>query len=287
MPRHRHLLCWPGKINQTEVTRVALTPISRELHGKTRIRPISSFAFTAKETVVPIFGSEILLMSQEVPVVFLREADSFTINALLGVRAGQNLMLDPQGRWIGAHIPAAWRRGPFRLAQVAGEPADNPRLVLCIEDGSDQISETEGQPLFDESGAPSALISGATNLLSQMERDIRSTQAVCALLNEMGLIVPWPLDIVQPDGQTRRVADLFHIDESKIATLSGEDLVRLRDSGALAVIYAHLLSLSKIGLLGRLAKMAAEREQHQATLQKGNLNLDRAFGIVEDDPFIF
>ena len=56
---------------------------------------------------------------------------------------------------------------------------------------------------------------------------------------------------------------------------------------ALAVIYAHLLSLSKISLLGRLGKMAAEREQHQASLQKGNLNLDRAFGIVEDDPFIF
>jgi hypothetical protein len=33
--------------------------------------------------------------------------------------------------------------------------------------------------------------------------------------------------------------------------------------------------------------MASDREQHHAALQKGNLNLDRAFGIVEDDPFIF
>jgi uncharacterized protein YcbX len=45
--------------------------------------------------------------------------------------------------------------------------------------------------------------------------------------------------------------------------------------------------LSKISLLARLAKIAAEREQQAATLQKGNLNLDRTFGIVEDDPFIF
>jgi len=273
------------KINQTEVTRVALVPISRELHGKTRIRPISSFTFAATETVVPIYGSEIVLMSHEVPVVFIREADTFTTCALVGVRAGHNLMLDPQGRWIGTHVPAIWRRGAFRLGRVEGE--QEPRMVLCLEDSSDQISHTEGHPLFDESGAATALLSAATNLLSQLERDIRSTQAVCAVLNQMGLIVPWALEIAHPDGQKQRVADLFHIDESKIATLSGEDLVRLRDAGALAVIYAHLLSLSKISLLGRLAKMADEREQQKATLQKGNLNLDRAFGIVEDDPFIF
>jgi hypothetical protein len=97
----------------------------------------------------------------------------------------------------------------------------------------------------------------------------------------------WALDIAQPDGQKQRVTDLFRIDEAKIATLPGEDLVRLRDAGSLAVIYAHLLSLSKISLLARLAKIAAEREQQAATLQKGNLNLDRTFGIVEDDPFIF
>jgi len=266
---------------------VALVPISRDLHGKTRIRPISSFAFAAKTTVVPVYGNEIVLMSHELPVVFIREADSFVPSALVGIRAGQNLMIDPQGRWIGAHIPAVWRRGPFRLGRVEGEGEQEAKMILCLDDRSDLISETEGHPLFDETGAPAAMVSAATNLLSQLERDIRSTQAVCALLDEMGLIVPWALDIAQPDGQKQRVSDLFHIDEQKIATLSGEDLVRLRDAGTLAVIYAHLLSLSKISLLGRLAKIADERDQQQATLQKGNLNLDRAFGIVEDDPFIF
>ncbi len=266
---------------------MALVPISRETHGKTRIRPISSFAFAAKNTVVPVYGNEIVLMSHELPIVFVREANHFVPSALLGVKAGQNLMIDPQGRWIGAHIPAVWRRGPFRLGRVESEDDQEAKMILCLEDGSDLISETDGHPLFDDSGAPAAMISSATNLLSQLERDIRSTQTICALLDEMGLIVPWALDIAQSDGQKQRVSDLFHIDEKKIATLSGDDLVRLRDAGTLAVIYAHLLSLSKIGLLGRLAKIAEERERQQASLQKGNLNLDRAFGIVEDDPFIF
>lgn len=264
---------------------MALVPISRELHGKTRIRPIPSFAFAAKTTVVPVYGSEIVPISHELPIVFIREGDSFAPNALVGIRAGQNLLIDPQGRWIGAHIPAIWRRGPFRLARVEGE--QEPRMVLCLEDSSDLISETEGHPLFDEQGAPAAMVSAATTLLSQLERDIRTTQTVSALLDQVGLIVPWALEIAQPDGSKQRVSDLFHIDEAKIATLSGEDLVRLRDVGALPLIYAHLLSLSKIALLGRLAKIADERSQQQAALQKGNLNLDRAFGIVEDDPFIF
>jgi hypothetical protein len=103
----------------------------------------------------------------------------------------------------------------------------------------------------------------------------------------LGLIVPWALDITRPDGQKQRISDLFQVDESKIATLPGEDLVRLRDTGALPLIYAHLLSLPRVSTLGRLAKAANERDQQHAALQQGNLNLDRTFGIVEDDPFMF
>jgi hypothetical protein len=224
-------------------------------------------------------------MSHDVPVIFIRDATGFSPAALLGLRSGQNLLVDSQGRWIGAHIPAIWRRGPFRLARVEGE--QEPKMVLCLDDSSDLINETEGLPLFDESGNPSALIGTATTLLSQLERDIRLTQMVCAMLDQLGLIVPWALDVTQADGTTQRVSDLYQIDEAKIATLSGEDLLRVRDAGALSLIYAHLLSLSKISTLSRLAKAAEERAQQRAALDKGNVNLDRAFGIVEDDPFIF
>jgi hypothetical protein len=269
------------------VIRVTLVPISRELHGKTRVRPLPSFAFAARTTVVPVYGSEIVPMSHEVPIVFIREGDAFVPSALVGLRAGQNLMIDPRGRWIGTHIPAVWRRGPFRLARVANQEGGENRMVLCLDDSSDLISETEGNLLFDEHGAPSPLVSSATTLLSQLERDSQATRAICALIDRLGLIVPWNLDVAQADGTKQRVSDLYQVDESKIGTLTGEDLVHLRDAGALPLIYAHLLSLSKAGLLGRLAKIADELTQQQNAVQKGNLNLDRAFGIVEDDPFIF
>ena len=50
---------------------MAIVPISRDLHGKTRIRPFASFAFAARMTTVPVYGSEIVQMCHEVPVVFI------------------------------------------------------------------------------------------------------------------------------------------------------------------------------------------------------------------------
>lgn len=263
---------------------MALVPISRDLHAKIKIRPLTSFAFAAGSAAIPIYGGEIVAMSHEVPVAFMRDAGGFVTTALLGLRGGQNLLVDPQGRWIGAHIPAIWKRGPFRLAQVDGQDG---RMVLCLDDADPQINETEGLPLFDESGAPTALIESASTLLSQIERDSRATRAICALLSRLELLTPWNLEVTQIDGSTQRISDLYQVDEAKIGTLSAEALVELRDAGALPLIYAHLLSLSKVTLLGRLSKLADERAKQQATLQKGNLNLDQAFGIVEDDPFLF
>jgi hypothetical protein len=269
----------------SEVEQLALVPISPALHGKTKIRPMTNFSFTSTTTAVPVYGSEIVAMGYEVPVVFMRDAAGFAPAALLGLKAGQNLFLDPQGRWAGTHIPAIWRRGPFRLAQVEGEPGG--KMVLCLDDGSDQVNEAEGLPLFDETGAPSALLGSATTLLSQLQRDIQITRNVCAALDRLGLIVPWNLDITQADGTSARVNDLFQVDETRIGTLSAEELLEVRNAGALPLIYAHLLSLAKVKLLARLAQAAEERARQQAAVQKGNLNLDRAFGIVEDDPFLF
>jgi len=264
---------------------LALVPINRDLHGKTKIRPLASFAFASATTAVPVYGSEIITMGYEAPIIFTRGPAGLNPAALLGLHAGQNLFLDAQGRWIGSHIPAIWRRGPFRLAQVEGREEGN--MALCLDDSSEQVNEAEGTPLFDEAGAPTALVSSVSTMLSQLQRDIHITRAICALLDRLELIIPWNLDIPRADGTAVRVSDLLQVDESRIGALSAEELLEVRNAGALPLIYAHLLSLSKVHLLARLAKQAHERAQQQAAMQKGNLNLDRAFGIVEDDPFLF
>lgn len=262
-----------------------LVPISRETHATTRVSPLRSFAFVAQTTAVPLFGGEIVLFSHEIPVIFTRDGDSFMPAGLLGIRTGENLMVDDQGRWMGSAIPNFWKRGPFRLARVEGE--EEEKLVLCLDDESPLINHADGHLLFDETGTPSPLINAASTLLGQMEREMRATRKICSTLRDLNMIVPWAMQIPQADGSSTKVSDIYQVDEAKIAALRPEDLVALRDMGALPLIYAHLLSLAKVSLLLRLAKMAADRRQQRDVLKKGNLNLDQTFGIVEDDPFIF
>jgi hypothetical protein len=264
---------------------VTLIPLSYDNHAKTKIRPLQSYAFAAGETLIPLYASDIIPISYEVPVLFVSQSGDFTLAALLGLSAGQNLLVDAQGRWMGAHVPGIWRRGPFRLANVEGSTDDT--LIVCLDHASDRVSESVGEPLYDDQGSPTPLVGAATTLLSRLEHESRNTREICARLQRLGLLTPWMVEIQQPDGKPTRIPDLFQIDERKIAALSGDDLVSLRDVGALSVIYAHLMSLPKVQVLARLARMAAERNQHREALQKGKLNLDQTFGIVEDDPFIF
>ena len=264
---------------------MALIPIAPETHAKTRIRPLPSYAFAAGETLIPLSATEIVFFCHEIPVVFVPRGEEFTLVALAGLSSGRNILIDETGRWHGSHVPAIWRRGPFRLAAVAG--SEEERLALCLDDGSEQISETEGKPLFDETGAPTALLTEVTSILSKIETDVRQTRTICNLVKSLELLVPWDLDIPQPDGKKTQLKGLFRIDEAKIATLTGDDLVALRNCGALATIYAHLLSLSKISLLGKISQQLTLRDQQRAAVKSNKVDLDRAFGIVEDDPFIF
>jgi hypothetical protein len=218
-------------------------------------------------------------------VVFAADGDAHALVALAGLSSDRNSLIDDAGKWHGSQIPAAWSRGPFRLAAVAG--GEEEKLVLCLDDTSPQLSETEGLPLFDETGAPTPLIADASSVLSKFETSLRHTRLLCKMLKELGLLVPWDLDMPQASGKKIQLKGLFRVDEPKIATLSGDDLVSLRNAGGLALIYAHLLSLSKIGVLARISEQIAARDRQRQAVSANKLDLDRAFGIVEDDPFIF
>ena len=264
---------------------MALIPISFENHAKTKVRPLPSYAFAARETLIPLNAADSTAICHELPVVFVPSDEEFTLAAMSGLASGRNILIDEAGRWHGSHVPSVWRRGPFRLATIAG--GEEERLVLCLDDGSDQLSETEGQPLFDETGAPTQLLNDASTILGKYETDRRHTRSICALVKSLGLLTAWNLDIAQPDGTKTQLKGLFRIDEAKIASLSGDDLVALRNIGGLATIYAHLFSLSKISLLARINQQITLRDQQREALKSNKVDLDRAFGIVEDDPFIF
>jgi hypothetical protein len=56
--------------------------------------------------------------------------------AVQGLAPGQNLFVAPDGRWLAAYTPAAYRGYPFQLAH-----AENGQQVLCFDEESGLITD--------------------------------------------------------------------------------------------------------------------------------------------------
>jgi hypothetical protein len=262
---------------------VNLAPLSHEHHAALRLRPLASYDFARDSALVSLYASEVYRAAHEFPVTFSAEADGFFPAALLGLAPGQNLFVGAKGQWLSSYVPALWRRGPFRLAKVK----EREEWVLCMDLDSPQLNANEGEPLFDAEGKPAPLVGKIMQFLVQLETDRAVTLAACSAMDRHGLLQPWDLQVQKTDGSTLKIDGLTKIDEGKLTALDGEALAELNQTGALALIYAHLFSLHKLPILGQLGGVHEQVAQQKKAIESGKLDLDRVFGIVEDDPFIF
>jgi hypothetical protein len=262
---------------------VNLAPLSPEQHAGLRVRPHASYEFVRGSIAIALFRSEVVRAAHEFPIVFTAEADGYFPAALMGLTPGCNAFVDAQGRWLAGYVPAIWRRGAFRLAKIEGRE----EWVLCLDLDSELLGTDEGQPLFDGDGKPTALIGHVMQFLSQMEADRQATLHASATLDRHGLLVPFELNVKKEHGSAQRLEGIFKVDEARLNALPGDALAELQSSGGLAMVFAHLFSLLKLPLLGRLAGDRDAEAQRKEALESGKLDLDRLFGIVEDDPFIF
>ncbi len=262
---------------------MTLVPVSREIHANKKIRPRVSYEFARASGVLPLYGAEMGRAAGEYPVCFTRSAEGFFPGALMAIEPGNNLFVALDGQWLGSYLPAVLRRGPFSLARVE-ETGD---WVLCLDDTSDLISEDEGAPLFAEDGQASPFLAQMSTFLADLERSRLVTLAACNCLAAHGLLAPWELRVDAGGGNVKRIEGLFRLDEAKLNAVGAEALLELRNAGALAIAYAHLFSLAKLPLIGRLADVHAQLEAQRKSMAKTELNLDHAFGIDQDDPFLF
>jgi hypothetical protein len=99
----------------------------------------------------------------------------------------------------------------------------------------------------------------------EMER--QRTESFVQLLKDLDLFETKTANFQPPpgpDGQqppAQKIADYFGVSEEKLNKLPPEKYIELRDNGALAQIYAHLVSL--VGW-DRLISLALTRAQPQA-----------------------
>ena len=242
-------------------------PLSRELHGKIGLRRMERpFDFASKTNVVPLTVGEFPLAGLSYPIIFAGERHQPL--AVMGISQGTNLFVGDDGAFqTGAYIPAYIRRYPFVLAS----DQNRGQLVVCIDRNASMLGEDYDLAFFDEKGEPTDYTNGCIQFCNDFENEGRRTESFVNLLKELDLFETARASYApnNPDGtpgQPQPIAEYFAVSETKLKALPPEKLLELVANGAVAQIYAHLMSLTGWD------RLIARTMSRQAELAPANMN---------------
>lgn len=236
------------------------------------------YAFAAGETLIPLVVAELTQAVPAMPLGFIQSGLGFQLVAVTSPQPGANLFVAPDGRWLGAYVPAALRGYPFRLIK----PQDRADSVLCIDEASGLVVEAgQGEAFFGEDGRPSKALSDVFEILSKAERSRVATQAAVDALAAANLIQPWLMGIKQGE-QNIPLAGLYRTDEAALHALENEAFLTLRRSGALPLAYAQLLSMNQHVVLQQLILFQAKLKAPAPSVVQKFAGL-RGVGLSQDD----
>lgn len=217
--------------------------LNRARHKNLRLKAMDDgYAFSGGANSVPLTGIEFFEASRDMTVLFKKGDDGFFFPvAMMSLSNSGHELVDAKGNWQGSYVPAFIRRYPFALT------TDN---TVCFDEKSPAFSETEGEPLFTESGH-SPVLERVLGFLQQFDTEMRRTRDFCEALAQKGLLAPFEVEVRPRDGgRSVRLQGLHAVNSQKFSELRGDTLELWFTKGWVAWIYAHLHS---IGALGKLS----------------------------------
>ena len=270
---------------------MAYVTIKRSEHSTSGYRPTQNFEFAQQAPVANIVWEEIPNISQHLPVAFrlieIEGKKSIELVALQSLDNERNLMVLPNGHWLGGYIPAIYRSEPFAIL-----PDSNNLQSLQLNIKEEQIidANTEGAiSFFDDSGALTPQLDKVFQFLAELTKEHRKTQTMIMKLHKYGVLEYWDLakDLkLEQDTPFKNLPkNLLRANLNKVNTLSDEVIGELQRSGALHLASLQYSSQSRLkGLMSlsrtydeMLAKINSTQEQP---------NIDKLFG-EGDDVFSF
>lgn len=231
-----------------------IVPVNKDLHANKRVKEITSFAFASKFHVAYITLQEFTRAASIFPIVFLedKQKDEFRPVVLLGLKPGVNVFVDGDGKWQASYIPAVIRRYPFTLTPGGADG----QFIVCIDEDSSLVSETEGAALFDVAGTPTQVIDNVKRYLSELQQMEVSTHAFCTFLSKHNMFTPLNLRVRETSG-VKDIAGCYVINEERLNNLSDELFLEIKNKRYLPAIYAHLISLAQTERLVKLQEGTA------------------------------
>jgi hypothetical protein len=224
--------------------------LNRDQHRKLKlVRQRGQLGFARVTNSVPLAASEIGEAMKDYPVVFVSGPNGqYSLAGLLGLHNNENLFIDADNNWkADTYVPAFVRRYPF-------VPAEDPKgqLTLCVDRDFTGLSETEGEPLFDEEGRETQLLQDAVEFLKRFHAEMQRTRTFCERLAALDLLVSRTIQVTR-DGKQETLQGLSMVDEQKLRELNDAQVLELFRNGYLALIHAHLYSLRNVERLVRIS----------------------------------
>jgi hypothetical protein len=259
-----------------------LVAVSRERHAGKKWLRSKTYSFASTNSLVPIVGAELAQATLSMPLAFLEEERRFILVAVLSLVPGRNMMVAPDGRWLGRYIPARLRGYPFAI--VSKPPTGE--AILCVDSESGLVQEggSGGEDFFDRDGNLSAPLKQIVDFLGQLEHNLKFTETAVSALAEAGVIQPWPIKL-KSEQADKTLAGLHRVDEAALKALTDEAFLKVHKAAALPIAYAQMLSTAQFNLFQPLARLQAQLAPAPAAMLPESL--DSLFGISSDDTIKF
>jgi hypothetical protein len=212
---------------------------------------VDDHEFISHLNSVPLLATEISLAAAEFPIIFSPTATEgeYLPLAVMGLKDGQNLLLNEKNVLTARYVPAFIRRYPF----VLGGSQDSEMMALCIDEASKCLVQdgSKGARLFKEDGSHSEFLTDVVEFLKDYQFRAEMTRSFTKKLHELDLLEPMSANISfkSKEDINLNLGGFFVVKREKLKTLSDADALDLFKKDGLELIYAHIQSLSNFNRL--------------------------------------
>ncbi len=207
---------------------------------------------------LPLSFTEFAAACRDYPIAFITgdSGNVYVAMVILGLENQQNLFVATGHTWDSStYVPAYVRRYPFCMTRVTVNGQEQPERIACVEK---RALNDRGDPLYDGKGDPLPVWEERRKLLFEFEADLARTDEMCRTLASLGLFEAFTMQAVPNQGAPLALTGMHRVSEQKLNELPADKVKELAQSGILARIYAHLISLNNFArLLDRRAAFAA------------------------------
>ncbi len=238
------------------------------LHAKQRVKPNPAFAHAKALNLSAVTLGELSACTADFPIAFVRHPQTLVIRpvAMFGLRPEENVYYNEEG-WDSTYVPLLIQRHPFLIGADDKDP-NTTMLTMCLDTTSPFLSESEGIPLFSESGQGTDFLNLANRMLFEIFEGEKLTEQFTKKMVEFDLLAPFELIVQSADGEVRKVTGLWTLSETKLRELSPERVQELHKLDFLPACYLILGSLFQLhNLMGLRNRKNVEQLKYRIELE--------------------